>query len=77
LVADVSASFSFTHPQNFQTASLVVNASYQTTIPDYTTPAEAERIRIHVMTEAISRFDAEFRQQILSIKNPNGWPLAP
>lgn len=77
VVADVSASFSFTHPQNFQTASLVVNASYQTTIPDYTTPAEAERIRIHVMTEAISRFDAEFRQQILSIKNPNGWPLAP
>ncbi|MBL6602509.1 MAG: hypothetical protein ISP46_00110 [Alphaproteobacteria bacterium] len=77
VIADLSASFSFTHPENLQTASLVVASSYQTTIADYTTPAEAERIRIHVMTEAISRFDAEFRQQILSIEQPNGWPLAP
>lgn len=77
VVADLSASFSFTHPENLQTASLVVDASYQTTIPDYTTPAEAERIRIHVMTEVVSRFDAEFRRQITSIERPNGWPLAP
>ncbi len=77
VVADLSASFSFTHPENLQTASLVVDASYQTTIPDYTTPAEAERIRVHVMTEVVSRFDAEFRRQITSIERPNGWPLAP
>ena len=77
VVADLSASFSFTHPENLQTASLVVDASYQTTIPDYTTPAEADRIRVHVMTEVVSRFDAEFRRQITSIERPNGWPLAP
>jgi hypothetical protein len=77
VIADLSASFSFTHPINNQTASLIVNASYQTTIPDVITPAEAERIRIHVMTEAISRFDAEFRHQIMSIEQPDGWPLMP
>jgi len=77
VIADLSASFSFTHPENNQTASLIVNTSYQTTIPDVITPAEADRIRIHVMTEVISRFDAEFRHQIMSIEQPDGWPLVP
>jgi hypothetical protein len=76
IVADLEAVFSFTHPVNNRTASIVVKASYQNTIADYTTPADSERIRQFVMSEAIARFDAEFRKQVLDISSGNGWPVA-
>jgi hypothetical protein len=28
------------------------------------------------MSEAIARFDAEFRKQVLDISTDNGWPVA-
>lgn len=77
IIADLEAVFSFTHPANNRTASIVVKSSYQNTISDYTTPADSDRIRFFVMSEAIARFDAEFRRQISEISASEGWPVAP
>ena len=77
VIADLEAVFSFTHPDENRTASIVVKSSYQNTIADYTTPAESERIRYFVMTEAIARFDEEFRRQITDVSAPQNWPVAP
>ena len=77
IIADLEAVFSFTHPVENRTASIVVKSSYQNTIADYTTPAESERIRQFVMTEAIARFDGEFRRQIADISASQDWPVAP
>ncbi len=77
IIADLEAVFSFTHPTNNRTASIVVKSSYQNTISDYTTPADSDRIRFFVMSEAIARFDAEFRRQISEISASEGWPVAP
>lgn len=76
IVADLEAIFSFTHPVDNRTASIVVKSSYQNTIADYTTPADSDRIRYFVMTEAIAKFDAEFRKQLAGVSASQGWPVS-
>ena len=74
--AKLDSLFIFTHPDGNRVADLAVQANYTETIADNTTPAEADVIRTRVMSEAISRFDNEFRRQISLITFAGGWPLS-
>ena len=48
---ELEAYFSFGHPQNNRSATLTVQAAYETTIAENTTPRDADLIRKAVMEE--------------------------
>ena len=70
---ELKAYFSFGHPQNNRSATLTVQAAYETTIAENTTPRDADLIRKAVMEEGMGKFDAEFRRQ-LDMVSGGGWP---
>ena len=71
---ELEATFSFTHPAGNRYATLSVEASYEHSIPESATPADADRVRMAVMEEGLARFDQEFRKQARALSK-NGWPL--
>jgi hypothetical protein len=49
-------------------------ARYESSIPQDSTPAEADTIRMNIIAEGIARFDQEFRKQLGSVTTDN-WPF--
>lgn len=66
--------FSFSHPVNSRSATLTVVANYESSIPDNSTPVEADALRLRVIAEGIGRFDMEFRKQLMAATTEN-WPM--
>mgnify|MGYP005742925465 FL=1 len=66
--------FSFGHPDGNRSATLTVVARFESSIPQDSTPAEADTIRMNIIAEGIARFDQEFRKQLGSVTTDN-WPF--
>jgi hypothetical protein len=64
---------SFSHPDGRKSATVVLMASAEKSIADNTSPAEADEIRLKTISEAIGRFDREFRTQLRALNG--AWPL--
>lgn len=74
ITCQLGAIFTFSHPQGNRSATIEVSARHEATVGDTATPAEADAVRLRVMEQAISHFDAEFRRQITGLQSADGWP---
>ena len=70
---DLEGIFTFSHPQDRRSATVIIKTHYEHSIAEATTPNDTDRIRNHVTEEAIRQFEQKFRAELNAVSK-NGWP---